>query len=343
MVTGESNSPESNEPKKSSGHLWPEWYPQLARFRHSDSRRAIWQLFNTLVPYCVLWALMIRSIQLGFPYLVTLLLALLAAAFLVRIFILFHDCVHGSFFTRKGANTFFGYLLGLLVFTPFEDWRFSHLRHHVTYANLDARGFGDVWTMTLQEYQDSSKKTRLLYRLYRHPVVLFGLGAIFLFPLSNRLPTRRTKRKELMSVVLTNLLLVVVIWLAAKVIGWKTYLLIQLPVLLFAGTAGIWLFYVQHQFEGGYWARKSEWVPLRAAMEGSSFYRLPAVFQWFSGNIGFHHVHHLSPRIPNYLLQKCFESIPALQAKVPLTFRESLSCAKLKLWDEERQEMMGFP
>jgi omega-6 fatty acid desaturase (delta-12 desaturase) len=343
MGTGESNSPNSKEKKESSGHLWPEWYPELATFRHSDSRKAIWQLFNTLVPYCVLWVLMIRSIQLGSSYLVTLLLALLAAAFLVRLFILFHDCVHGSFFTRKGANTFFGYLLGLLVFTPFEDWRFSHLRHHVTYANLDARGFGDVWTMTLKEYQNSPKRIRLLYRLYRNPLVLFGLGAIFLFPLGNRLPTRKAKRKEHMSVVFTNLLLVVVIWVAAKVIGWKTYLLIQAPVLLFAGTAGIWLFYVQHQFEGGYWARKSVWLPLRAAMEGSSFYKLPAVFRWFSGNIGFHHVHHLSPRIPNYLLKNCYETIPELQARVPLTFVKSLSCAKLKLWDERRQEMMGFP
>ncbi|APG29126.1 fatty acid desaturase [Syntrophotalea acetylenivorans] len=315
----------------------------MATFRHSDSRKAIWQLLNTLVPYCGLWYLMVFSIQLGSSYLVTLLLALPAAAFLVRIFILFHDCVHGSFFSSKGANTFFGYLLGLLVFTPFEDWRFSHLRHHVTYANLDARGFGDVWTMTLKEYQNSPKRTRLLYKLYRNPVVLFGLGAIFLFPMRNRLPTRRVKRKEHMSVVFTNLLIFIVIWVADKVIGWKTYLLIQVPVLLFSGTAGIWLFYVQHQFEGGYWATKSDWVPLRAAMEGSSFYRLPALFQWFSGNIGFHHVHHLSPRIPNYLLKKCFESIPALQAKPPLTFLKSLPCARLKLWDEGRKEMMGFP
>lgn len=160
----------------------------------------------------------------------------------MRIFILFHDCVQGSFFRSKGANTLFGYLLGLLVFTPFEDWRFSHLRHHVTYANLDAPGFGDVWTMTLKEYQDSPKRTRLLYRLYRNPLVLFGLGALFIFPLSNRLPTRRTKRKEYMGVLYTNLLLVAVFVVAAQVIGWRTYLLIQVTVLLFAGTARIWCF-----------------------------------------------------------------------------------------------------
>ncbi len=343
MVLHEAYTPNSNGKKASSGHLWPEWYPQLATFRHSESRRAIGQLLNTVVPYCGLWVLMVWLIQLGSSYLVTLLFALPAAAFLVRIFIMFHDCVHGSFFRRKGANTFCGYLLGLLVFTPFEDWRFSHLRHHVTYANLDARGFGDVWTMTLKEYQKSPKRTRLLYRLYRNALVLFGLGALFIFPLSNRLPMRRTQRKEYMSVLFTNLLLVAVFLVAAQVIGWRIYLLIQVPVLLFAGTAGIWLFYVQHQFEGGYWARKGDWVPLRAAMEGSSFYRLPGLFRWFSGNIGYHHIHHLSPRIPNYLLVKCFDAVPELQAKAPLTFVKSLSCAKLKLWDEGRQKMIGFP
>ena len=197
--------------------------------------------------------------------------------------------------------------------------------------------------MALKEYQDSPKRTRLLYRLYRNPLVLFGLGSLFIFPLSNRLPTRRTKRKEYMGMLFTNLLLVAVFVVASLVIGWWAYLLIQVPVLLFSGAAGIWLFYVQHQFEGGYLARKSDGVPLRAAMEGSSFYKLPAVFRGFSGNSGFHHIHHLSPRIPNYLLVKCFEAVPVLQAKAPLIFVKSLSCAKLKLWDEGRQQMIGFP
>jgi omega-6 fatty acid desaturase (delta-12 desaturase) len=286
---------------------------------------------------------MVRSIQLGYSYTLTLILALPAAAFLVRIFILFHDCVHGSFFMSKNANSFFGYLLGVLVFTSLEDWRFSHLRHHVTYANLDARGFGDIWTMTLKEYEDSPKHTRLLYRLYRNPAVLIGMGALFNFVLSNRLPTRRVKRKERMGVLFTNLLIVAVFLVAAQVVGWRAYLLIQLPVLWLAGAAGIWLFYVQHQFEGGYWARKSEWEPLRAAMEGSSFYKLPTVLRWFSGNIGYHHVHHLSPRIPNYHLKKCYDAVPALQAKAPLTIVKSLSCFRLKMWDEGRQKMVAFP
>ena len=225
----------------------------------------------------------------------------------------------------------------------FEDWRFSHLRHHVTYANLDARGFGDIWTLTLKEYEGLPKSKRLSYRLYRNPVVLIGLGALFIFLLSNRLPTRRVKRKERMSVLYTNLLIIAVFLVAAQVIGWRTYLLIPLPVLWLAGVAGIWLFYVQHQFEGGYWARKSEWEPLRAAMEGSSFYRLPAMLRWFSSNIGYHHVHHLSPRVPNYHLKKCYDTVPALQAKAPITIVKSLSYIRLKIWDEDRQKMVAFP
>jgi omega-6 fatty acid desaturase (delta-12 desaturase) len=329
--------------RKSPGHTRPDWYQALATYRKSDSRRAVWQLLNTLVPYCCLWYLMIRSIQVGYSYTVTLALALPAAALLVRIFILFHDCVHGSFFKSKGANKFFGYLLGLLVFTSFEDWRFSHLRHHTAYGNLDARGSGDIWTMTLTEYENSSKMTRFRYRLYRNPVVLFGLGAIFVFILGNRLPTSGVGWKERRSVIYTNLLVVSLFLIAAQFIGWRTYLLIQLPVLWLAGAAGIWLFYLQHQFEGGYWARKSDWDPLRAVMAGSSFYTLPAVLRWFSGNIGYHHVHHLSPRIPNYHLIKCYDAVPALQAREPLTMAKSISCSRLKMWDEVQQKMVAFP
>ena len=343
MVVQESEGSKSPAKKENPGRIWPDWYLVLATFRNSDSRKAIWQLINTIVPYCGLWYLMVLSIQLGYPYTLTLFLTLPAAAFMVRLFILFHDCVHGSFFSWQGANTIFGYILGVLVFTPFEDWRFAHLRHHVTYANLDARGFGDIWTMTLTEYENASKKIRLQYRLYRNPVVLLGLGALFMFLLRNRLPTRQVKRKELMSVIFTNILIIVVVLVADRFIEWRNYLLIQLPVLCFAGAAGVWLFYVQHQFPGGYWARKGEWEPLRAAMEGSSFYKLPPVLRWFSSNIGYHHVHHLSPRISNYHLKKCYDAVPALQAKVPLTIVKSLSCFRFKVWDEKRQEMVAFP
>lgn len=321
---------------------WPAWHATLANYRNSETRTASWQLLNTLLPYCALWVLMIQSIRGGYPYAITLALALVAALFLVRLFILFHDCVHNTLFPRKGGNTFFGHVLGLLVFTPFDDWRFSHLRHHASYANLDTRGFGDIWTMTRTEYEESSKTTQLSYRLYRTPVVLLGLGALFSFLLRYRLPTRKAKRRERMSVLLTNALLVGVVLLAVKTIGWRTFLLIQLPVLWIAGAAGIWLFYVQHQFEGGYWARRQEWDALRAAMEGSSYYQLPTVLRWFSANIGYHHVHHLNPRIPNYRLKQCYDAVSELHDIPVLTIGKSLSCLRLKLWDEEQQRLVAF-
>ncbi len=327
----------------SGGRTWPAWHATLARYRAASTWKAGWQVINTVLPYGAVWFLMIRSVQRGAPYALTLALAAVAAAFLVRLFILFHDCVHGSLFRSKRANTFFGYCFGILAFTPFEDWRFSHLRHHASYANLDARGFGDIWTLTRAEYESSSKAWRLCYRLYRNPVVLIGLGALFSFALRYRLPTQTAKRREHVSVLFTNLLIVGVALLAVWTVGWRTYLLIQLPVIWMAGAAGVWLFYVQHQFDGVYWARKVEWDALRAATEGSSFYDLPRVLRWFSGNIGYHHVHHLGARIPNYRLKECCDAIPALQAKPPLTIRQSLSCVRLKLWDEERKALVGFP
>lgn len=325
-----------------SSRPWPAWHGALMNYRNPSARRAVWQLLNTLVPYCVLWLMIVLSIHRGYPVALTAALIVVAAAFLVRIFILFHDCAHGSLFSGKSANTFFGHALGLLTFTPFDDWRFSHLRHHATYADLDARGFGDIWTLTLAEYEGLSKGMRLWYRLYRNPLVLVGLGALFTFLLRFRLPTRTSTRKERMSVLFTNLLIVAVVLTAVRCLGWRTYLLIQLPVLWLAGAAGVWLFYVQHQFEGVYWARRQEWDALRAAMEGSSFYRLPPVLSWFSGDIGYHHVHHLNARIPNYRLKACYDAIPELQAKQPLTIRKSLSAVRNKLWDEERRQLVGF-
>jgi len=321
----------------------PHWHPKLTAFQRSDDRRAAWQAVQTLGPYAVLWFFMVRSLEAGMPYAVTLLLAAVAALFFVRLFILFHDCVHGSFFSSPRANAFFGYLFGVLVFTSFDDWRTSHLRHHTSYANLDTRGFGDVWTMTLSEYEAAPRRKRLLYRAYRHPLVLIGLGAVFLFLLANRLPSGTARRTERSGVVLTNLLILALVLGASAAIGWRSYLAVQLPVLWMAGAAGIWLFYVQHQFEGVYWARKDEWDPYRAALEGSSFYRLPSLLAWFSGDIGYHHVHHLSPRIPNYRLRECYEAVPELRQKEPLTIRKSLGAVRLKLWDEEQGRMIPFP
>jgi acyl-lipid omega-6 desaturase (Delta-12 desaturase) len=340
-VTDEKSAFKAQE-EKASAYEWPAWHAALPGYREPSSWKAGWQLVNTLLPYGGLWLLMVWSMRREYPYGLTLALAVPAAAFLVRVFILFHDCVHGSLFRRQGLNTFFGYVLGLLVFTPLEDWRFSHFRHHATYANLDARGFGDIWTMTRTEYQKSTTWKRLIYRLFRTPLVMLGLGPLFSFLLRFRLPIRTSTRRERVSVLFTNLLIAGVMVTAGRTIGWRTYAAIQLPVIWLAGMAGIWLFYAQHQFKGVYWARKDDWDPLRAAMEGSSFYKLPPVLRWFSSNIGYHHVHHLGSRIPNYRLKSCYDAIPALQAKPPLTIRASLSGMRLKLWDEDRRELVGF-
>jgi acyl-lipid omega-6 desaturase (Delta-12 desaturase) len=325
-----------------STYSWPAWYRGLSKFENKDLRKAIWQLVNTFIPYFLLWYLMIQSLRLGYSYFVTLALALLAAAFMVRIFIFFHDCVHGSFFASDRANTILGTICGILVFTPLDDWRFSHFKHHDTYANLDARGYGDVWIMTLSEYRNSSFRHRLRYRLYRNPLVLFGPGPLFHFLFLHRFPTWQTGRPEHRSVLVTNLAIAALAAIAIWAIGWKTYLLIQLPVLWMGGIGGIWLFYVQHQFEGVYWARADKWDPLRAAFDGSSFYKLPALLRWFSGNIGYHFVHHLQYGIPNYHLKACYDAVPELQNKRPLTFRKSLSSLRLKLWDEEQNRLVGF-
>jgi omega-6 fatty acid desaturase (delta-12 desaturase) len=329
-------------PLGSPPYHWPDWHRNLRKFETRDRRKAAWQLADTFAPYLLLWVLMIRSVQLGCPYALTLLLAVPAAGLLTRIFILFHDCVHSSFFASPKANTLLGYLCGTLVFTPLEDWRFDHLRHHATYANLDARGVGDITTLTMTEYAKSPWLKRLGYRLYRNPLVLFGAGPLYYFLLRQRWPRRAVSKKARRSVYVTNVLLAGVVLAAAWAIGLKTYLLVQLPVLWLGGAGGIWLFYVQHQFEGVYWARKEAWDPLRAAVDGSSFYKLPAVLRWFSGSIGIHFIHHLGSRIPNYNLKRCYDSIPELQAKEPLTLRKSLASARLKLWDEELQRLVGF-
>lgn len=334
---------QSTQQRRKQVHGWPSWYAALRNFRRPSTIKASWQLTNSLLPYGCLWLIMIWMIHEGYPYWLTLIFSFIASLFLVRIFILFHDCVHGSLFPLQRVNTFFGHALGLLLFTPFDDWRFSHLRHHASYADLDARGFGDIWTMTRTEFEKASTAHQIAYRLYRNPLILLGMGAVFSFLLRFRLPARKSKRKARVSVVFTNLFIVLLFILAARTIGLRTFILIQLPVIWFAGIMGIWLFYVQHQFEGVYWARRREWDALRAAMEGSSFYKLPTVLRWLTANIGYHHVHHLSPRIPNYQLKQCHDSVPELKDKAPLTIRKSLSGIHLKIWDEARKQLIGFP
>ena len=320
----------------------PEWFAQLATFGHADLRKAIVQVFTTLVPYAALWALMYVTIRQGLPYALTLGLGVLAAGFLVRTFIIFHDCGHGSFFKSRRANRILGTITGILTFTPYEEWRLAHARHHATAGDLDRRGQGDVYTMTVEEYRDAPLWLRVGYRVFRHPVIMFGIGPVWVFLLSQRFTPKGAGRGARISTWLTNAVLLAIMVGAAFTIGLRTYVLIQLPVILMAASAGIWLFYVQHNFEGVYWARHEEWDSLRAAMEGSSYYRLPKLLQWITGSIGLHHIHHLRATIPNYHLQPAYDAIPEVQAVRPLTPRRSLKSLSLRLYDEEAGTMVGF-
>jgi omega-6 fatty acid desaturase (delta-12 desaturase) len=311
-------------------------------YAHANIRKACWQLLDTFIPYAVLWALMLYAVQHGYPYWITLALAVIAAGILVRIFILFHDCCHGSFFPSRRANTILGYVSGILIFTPFEDWRYSHAVHHATAGDLDRRGIGDVWTMTTEEYLAAPRRKRLAYRIYRNPFILFIPGPVLLFLLFQRFSAKGAKKRERVSVAFTNLAILLVVVVASATIRLRTYLLIQFPVIAIAGAFGLWLFYLQHQFENVYWARHEFWDPMRVALEGSSYLKLPKILQWFTGNIGLHHIHHARPTIPNYNLQRCYDNLPAFQAVEPMTIRTSRKSAWLSLYDEKQKKLISF-
>jgi len=315
---------------------------ELAPFGRSDARKGIWQLANTIIPYVGLLALMVVGRLQGWHWALTLLLALPAAALLIRIFIFFHDCCHDSFFGSRAANRVTGWVTGILTFTPFDDWKQSHQRHHTTAGDLDNRGTGDVWTMTVDEYLAASRRKRLGYRLVRNPFFLLLVVPFYLSLIAYRIPRRGAGRAAAASVLLTDLALLAIAVIASRTIGLGNYLLVQLPVIVISWTSGVWLFYVQHQFEGTHWSRHEEWEPIEAALAGSSYYKLPRVLQWFTGNIGLHHIHHLRPRIPNYHLQACQDAVPALQLIRPLTLRRSLRSVAMNLWDEQQQKLVSF-
>jgi acyl-lipid omega-6 desaturase (Delta-12 desaturase) len=318
----------------------PAWKQVVARYQKSEVWPGIWQLVNTLVPYAALWYLMYLSLRVSVW--LALPLAVLAAGFLVRVFIIFHDCGHGSFFPSRKANDILGFVTGVLTLTPYYHWRWEHALHHATSGDLDRRGTGDVWTLTVQEYLEASRWKRFAYRLARNPVVLFGLAPLFLFLVKMRIPKAKAPRRERHSVVWTNLAIAGMAAVLGVAFGFKTYLLLQALIIMMAGSAGIWLFYVQHQFEGVYWEHSGDWDYCTAALKGASFYKLPKPLQWFSGNIGFHHIHHLSPRIPNYHLEKCHRAEPLFQTVKPVTLLGSLRSLTFRLWDERRQRLVGY-
>jgi acyl-lipid omega-6 desaturase (Delta-12 desaturase) len=316
------------------------WKQIVARYQQSSTWRATWQIINTLVPYSALWYLM--HLSLAVSWWLVLPLAVLAGAFLVRVFIIFHDCGHGSFYKSPAANDAVGFISGILTFTPYYHWRWEHAIHHSAAGDLDRRGTGDVWTLTVQEYLESSRWRRFAYRLSRNPIVLFILAPLALFLIRQRFPSADANRRERHSVYAMNAAILGMAVALSVVFGVKAYLLIQLVVLTTAGSAGVWLFYVQHQFEGVYWERSENWSYTDAALRGSSFYKLPKVLQWFSGNIGFHHIHHLSPRIPNYNLEKCHDAEPLFQTVKPITLFASFKSFSYRLWDEKRRQLIGY-
>lgn len=316
------------------------WRDITAKYENPHTWRSIWQVVNSVLPYLILWYAMYLTLSVS--YWLTLGLAFFAAGFLVRIFIIFHDCGHGAFFKSKKANAFMGALAGVLTLTPYDYWRHDHAVHHASAADLDRRGTGDIWTLTVKEYRALPLRKRIVYRLYRNPVIMFGVGPLFMFLIRYRIPNFSGRWRDYRSILGTNLGIIALIVAVGMLVGFKEFVLIQIPITMISSSAGIWLFYVQHQFEGVYWERSENWDYVTTALEGSSFYKLPKVLQWFTGNIGFHHIHHLSPRIPNYFLEKCHRENALFQQTNTVTLLSSLKSLSFRLWDEERRQLIGF-
>lgn len=318
----------------------PDWMNIISRYNKPDALKSWWQVINSMGPYIILWILMIKSIEIS--YWLTLLLSVFAAGFMVRIFIIFHDCGHGSFFKSKLLNRIVGIITGLIVFTPYNKWHHEHKIHHQTVGNLDKRGVGDVMTLTVDEYQKLSKWKKLYYRIYRNPVVLFGIAPIIIFTIAQRFPKKYMNMTERLYVHLSSLVLAAAVFALILLIGWKTFLLVQIPILYIATAHGVWLFYVQHQFRDVLWAKAEDWDYMNTALKGSSMFKLPFLLNWFTGNIGYHHIHHLSPMIPNYNLKKCHRENAIFQEVKPITFWTAFGTALLKLYDEKRARMVKF-
>jgi omega-6 fatty acid desaturase (delta-12 desaturase) len=319
------------------------WNERLLPYCKADDRKAARQLAGTAGLFALAWWAMFESLSLG--WWAPLLIAPFAAGLLVRLFIIQHDCGHGSFFSSRRVNDNVGFALGILTLTPYYWWKRSHAVHHGTSGNLDRRSVGDVTTLTVKEYLGLPWGRRLAYRLYRNPLVLLAVGPLWIFGVKHRVPyeTPWSWRREWRDVLLNDAALAAIALVIWRTIGLGPFLLVHGPLFLISGAAGVWMFYVQHQFEDTLWERGADWDFFDAGLRGSSFYDLPRVLHWFTGNIGYHHVHHLASRIPNYELPRCFREVEELRQVPRLGLRQSVGCLRLKLWDEESMRLVGFP
>ena len=319
-----------------------DWLPILSHYRAPSHIRSFTEIMVTAVPFVMLW--IAAWLCLRWSYLLSLVIAVPAAGFLVRLFMIQHDCGHGSFFRQRLANDWVGRVIGVLTLTPYDHWRRSHATHHASSGNLERRGIGDVATLTVSEYLALSRWRRIGYRLYRHPLVLLGLGPTYLFLVLHRFPAggALTSWRSWLSPMATNAAIILAAAAAMWLVGARHFLLVHVPIILLAASIGVWLFYVQHQFEETFWAKAGTWTLPEAALHGSSHYDLPAVLRWFTANIGVHHVHHLCSRIPYYRLSCVLHDHPTLKAVGRITLLQSVGCLRLALWDETQRRMISF-
>lgn len=311
----------------------------MSRYEKPNHKHSIWQLINSVLPYSMAWYL--AAMSMSYSLWVSIPLSVIASGLFIRIFIIFHDCGHYSFFRNRRGNEIVGMMTGILTFFSYYKWRYDHAVHHATSGNLDHRGTGDLWILTVKEYLELPLFRRFLYRLYRNPFVMFGFGPIYLL-VQSRFNRKGAGRKERWNTYLTNFVLLVCISLLCWILGWQTVLVVQGTILYCSGVVGVWLFYVQHQFEGTYFEESDKWDYFTAALRGSSYYKLPKLLQWVTGNIGLHHVHHLGPRIPNYNLQQFHDNNEFLQEVPQIKLRESLRFLGYRLWDAEAEKFVGF-
>jgi omega-6 fatty acid desaturase (delta-12 desaturase) len=320
----------------------PDWFDKLQPFAVYDNNYAILYILTSVVPYLGIVAVMFFIYSRGLPYWAVLLLTIPAAGFYIRTFMILHDCSHSSFVNSKKLSNVLGHFIGLLTLTPFFDWQRNHGIHHASVSNLDKRGTGDIWTMTFNEYRDANTWGKLQYRFFRNPVFLFFIAPLLLFGIMYRFPQKSTRRKDYFSIAFNDVVYIIVISVAYYSIGLKILFGVFLPIFYLTLMIGMWLFYIQHQFENVYWAHAGNWDLINGAMNGSSYYKLPEPLRFFSGNIGYHNIHHLKPRIPCFNLKKCYDNTPDVQYTKPITLKSGFKSLHLNLWDEDTKRMISF-